>query len=150
MPAIQEEWDLSSIVWISEPPFLFSNSHLSRTFLVSFYPQAFNILGHVSFIFWRRMTISHSLAFKMANCDMFLSIYLSFLHYVWLSHKKSSEIDFKFKNDLLIKKKKMSGSDELRLDMSSNCWSWLMGPYNILFLCLTFSTWTLKNYLMSI
>lgn len=36
---------------------------------------------------------------------MFLSIYLSFLHYVYLSQTKSNEIDFKFKNDLLIKKK---------------------------------------------
>lgn len=49
-PAIQEEWDLSSIAWMSELPF-FTNSHLSPTFLVSYYPQASNMLEHVSFIF---------------------------------------------------------------------------------------------------
>lgn len=34
------------------------------------------------------MTISHWLALKKGNCAMFLSTYLSFFHYVHLSHKK--------------------------------------------------------------
>lgn len=49
----------------------FPNPHLSPAFLVSFYPQAPNMLEHECVIFFNRMTISHSLALKRANCEMF-------------------------------------------------------------------------------
>lgn len=136
-PAIQEEWDLSSMAQMGESLIL---QFSLVTSVVSFYPQASNTLESVSFIFLSRMTISHSLALKRANWEIIFSTDLSFFHCVCLSHQKSSDTYCKFKNDLLIQKKR-SGSDELRLVMNSNCWSWFMGPGTLsitfsLFLCM--------------
>ena len=79
-----------SETWVlDEWTFICSNSHLSRTFLVSLYPQASNTLGQESFIFWRGMTISYSLTLKRptVKCS-FAYIQASSIVYVWVTKKQ--------------------------------------------------------------